>query len=230
MGSLFGYNRFVAGREFSRRRFFEAAALLAGGAWASGPWAPPTPAVPRTATGEPREYFVPLDAYHELPPECYADNLIRPREIILHWDGNRHGRDQWVAPITFETLRLLGQSAHFAVDYKRVWQMLPMYATLAQESHGAQGYNWAAINVELAGTEFDTPGSEPPEGEVRQAVALAARLMDHYHIPFERVYGHFERDPRGDKRDPGARFMASFREGLADYRRGQSPLKAERLA
>lgn len=187
--------------------------------------APPTPPIPTTTTTEPREYFVPLEDYHELPPECYAPNLIRPLEIIVHWDGNTKGRDLWVAPITFETLKLLGQSSHFAVDHKRIWQLLPMYRTLVQESHGAKGYNWEAINVELAGINFDLPENYPPENEVRLGVRLVSQLMDFYGIAFEHVAGHFERDPRGDKKDPGVKFMAGFRERLTAYRATLSPTK-----
>ncbi len=222
------YNASVAARSMSRRRFLRAAALPLLG-MAAG-FAPPTPPVPQPATSENREYFVPLDQYHELPATCYAANLIQPLEIILHWDGNRHGRDLWLAPITFETLSLLGQSAHFAVDYKRVWQLLPMYQTVVQESYGAKGFNWEAINVELAGTDFDLPGNEPPEGEIGLGVVIVSRLMDHYQIAPEHVVGHFQRDPRGDKHDPGVKFLADFRERLAAYRRRRSPLKRELLA
>lgn len=206
----------------SRRRFLKTLALVA-----SAGLAPPTPPVPTVSTREARVYFVAPADYHELPPDCYAHNLIRPLEIILHWDGNRQGRDLWVAPVTFETLQLLQQSSHFAVDYKRIWQMLPMYQTLVQESHGSQGYNWSAINVEMAGTEFDLPENAPPESEVALTVGLVSQLMDFYHIAFEHVVGHYERDPRGDKRDPGIRFMAAFRERLAAYRRQLAPLKQQ---
>jgi hypothetical protein len=194
------------------------------------PFAPPTPPVPTPATDEARAYFVAAADYHELPPDCYAHNLIRPLEIILHWDGNRHGRDLWVAAVTFETLQLLQQSSHFAVDHTRAWQMLPMYQTVVQESHGSQGYNWSAINVELAGTEFDRPGNAPPDSEVALAVGLVSQLMDFYYIEFEHVVGHYERDPRGDKRDPGLIFMAAFRERLAAYRGRLTPLKHQHLA
>jgi hypothetical protein len=180
---------------------------------------------PRTTTDETRVHFVPLADYHELPPDCYAQNLIRPFEIIVHWDGNRQGRELWLAPITFETLQYVQQSAHFAVDYKRIWQLLPMYQTLVQESYGARGWNWAAINVEMAGTEFDQPENAPPESEVALTVRLVSRLMDHYAVTFEHVVGHFERDPRGDKRDPGIGFMGRFREALATYRGSRSPLR-----
>ena len=219
------YNRFVMGSGQSRRRFLKTLAGLA-----SAGLAPPTPPVPTVSTREPRAYFVALADYHELPPDCYAQNLIRPLEIIVHWDGNRQGRDLWVAPVTFETLQLLRQSSHFAVDYKRTWQMLPMYQTLVQESHGSQGYNWSAINVELAGTEFDRPENAPPESEVALAVGLVSQLMDFYHIAPQHVVGHYERDPRGDKRDPGPRFMAAFREQLAAYRGRLSPLKQQAFA
>ncbi len=210
---------------FSRRRFLK-----------SIPWlvafglAPPTPPAPRPATAEPREYFVPLDNYHELPADCYAQNLIEPLEIIVHWDGNRHGRDLWLAPVTFETLAYVKASAHFAVDYKQVWQLLPMYATLVQESFGARGYNWEAINVEMAGVDFDQPGGEPPDSEVNHTLQLVSRLMDHYQIAFAHVVGHYERDPRGDKRDPGKTFMAGFRERLLAHRASLSPVKRNHLA
>jgi hypothetical protein len=210
----------VGHKALTRRHFLRVLAAAA----AVG-LAPPTPPAPRPTTDEPRTYFVPLADYHELPPECYAQNLIRPFEIIVHWDGNRQGRDLWLAPITFETLRYVRQSAHFAVDYRRAWQMLPMYPTVVQESYGAMGYNWAAINVEMAGMEFDQPGNAPPESEVALTVRLVSRLMDHYAIAYEHVAGHFERDPRGDKRDPGVNFMATFREKLGAYRASLSPLK-----
>ena len=199
----------------------------------------PTPALgvsePRSrpeeaGISEPREYFVPLGDYHELPPECYEPNLIRPLEIIVHWDGNRKGRDLWLAPITFETLSYLQQSSHFAVDHRRVWQMLPMYQTAVQESHGAKGYNWEAINVEMAGIDFDTPENYPPENEIRLTLRLVSQLMDFYGIPFEHVVGHFERDPRGDKKDPGEKFMAGFRERLKDYRARLSPVKSSLMS
>lgn len=212
-------------RRLTRRRFLQTLAMVAAGGLA-----PPTPLAPTTTTADAPEYFVPLADFHPLPPACYAQNLIRPFEIIVHWDGNRQGRDLWLAPITFETLRFTQQSSHFAVDYKRIWQMLPMYRTVVQESYGAKGYNWAAINVELAGTEFDQPDNAPPDSEVDLAVRLVARLMDHYAIAPEHVAGHFERDPRGDKRDPGAQFMAKFRTRLAAYRAGRTPLKQQALA
>lgn len=215
----------MAGGRQTRRRFLKTLVLVA-----SAGLAPPTPPTPTPTTDEARVIFVSTADYHELPPECYAQNLIRPLEIILHWDGNRHGRELWVAPVTFETLQLLQQSSHFAVDYKRVWQMLPMYATVVQESHGAQGYNWEAINVELAGAEFDLPGNFPPDSEIALAVALVSHLMDFYHIAFEHVVGHFERDPRGDKRDPGQRFMAALRDRLAIYRGRLAPLKQQLYA
>jgi hypothetical protein len=209
----------------SRRQFLKTLAVLA-----SAGFAPPTPLVPTVTTREPRAYFVAQSDYHELPAGCYAQNLIRPLEIILHWDGNRQGRDLWVAPVTFETLRLLQQSSHFAVDYKRIWQLLPMYQTLVQESYGAQGFNWSAINVELAGTEFDQPENAPLDSQVALAVGLVSQLMDFYYIAFEHVAGHFERDARGDKRDPGVKFMAAFRQRLAAYRGRLSPLKPAAFA
>jgi hypothetical protein len=210
----------VAGGSFSRRGFLVTAAGLAAASLA-----PPTPA----ATNEPREYFVPLDDYHELPPECYEPNLVHPLEIIVHWDGNRKGRDLWLVQITFETLKYLLHSSHFAVDYRRVWQMLPMYRTVVQESHGAKGYNWEAINVEMAGVEFDAPENYPPENEIRLTVRLVSQLMDFYAIAFGHVVGHFERDPDGDKRDPGEKFMADFRERLMAYRASLSPVKRSRI-
>lgn len=187
--------------------------------------APPTPPAPRSTTTERREYFVPLADYHELPPNCYEANLIRPLEIILHWDGNGKGRDLWVTAVTFETLKYLGQSSHFAVDHKRAWQMLPMYQTVVQESHGSKGFNWEAINVEMAGVNFYQEEDFPPENEIRLTVQLISRLMDFYGIAFEHVVGHFERDLRGEKDDPGINFMAHFRERLTAYRASLSPVK-----
>jgi hypothetical protein len=219
------YNKPMRVRRMSRRRFLKSLAWLAVAGFA-----PPTPPVPSPTTTEPREYFVPLGAYHELPADCYAQNLIEPLEIIVHWDGNRQGRDLWLAPVTFETLAYVKQSSHFAVDYKQAWQMLPMYGSVVQESFGSMGYNWEAINVEMAGTEFDAPGGLPPDSEIVLTVALVSRLMDHYRIAFDHVAGHFERDPRGDKRDPGVRFMASFRERLAEYRASLSPVTRRHLA
>ena len=219
------YNGDMPGRPFSRRRFLKSIPWLA----AIG-LAPPTPPVPLATTSQLREYFVPLANYHELPADCYAQNLIEPLEIIVHWDGNRQGRQLWLAPVTFETLAYVKQSSHFAVDYKQVWQLLPMYGTLVQESFGAKGYNWEAINVEMAGLDFDQPGSEPPDSEVDRTVQLVSRLMDHYQVAFAHVVGHYERDPRGDKRDPSAKFMALFRERLSAYRASLSPVKRRHLA
>lgn len=192
--------------------------------------APPTPLAPNPTTSEAAEYFVPLEHYHELPPECYQANLIQPLEIIIHWDGNRQGRDLWVTAVTYETLKLVRQSAHFAVDHSRVWQLLPMYRTVVQESHGAQGYNWAAINIEMAGVYFDRPENYPPETEIRQTVHLTSQLMDFYDIAFEHVVGHFERDDRGLKEDPGVKFMADFRTRLQTYRASLSPVKHQFLS
>jgi hypothetical protein len=186
-----------------------------------------TPLAPVPTTTETQQYFVPAADYHPLPPECYADNLIQPQEIIVHWDGNQHGRALWLAPVTFETLRFTQQSSHFAVDYKRAWQLLPMYQTVVQQSYGAKGYNWESINIEMAGTDFDQPPNQPPEDEVRRTVALVALLMDYYAISFEHVAGHFERDPSGLKRDPGVKFMAQFRQRLQAYRAAQAPAKRQ---
>ncbi len=186
---------------------------------------PPATPTPRLTTDEPREYFVRLEDYHELPPGCYEPNLICPLEIILHSDGNRRGRDLWLVQITYETLQYLKHSAHFAVDQTRVWQLLPMYRTVVQESHGAQGYNWKAINVEMAGVDFDTPDNYPPEDEIRRTVHLISQLMDFYGLPFQSVVGHYERDERGIKTDPGEKFMADFRKRLRAYRARLSPLK-----
>lgn len=210
---------------FSRRRFLVTAAGLAVAGFA-----PPTPLAPASTTTERREYFVSLADYHELPPDCYEPNLIRPLEIILHWDGNTKGRDLWVTAITFETLKYLDQSSHFAVDHKRIWQMLPMYQTVVQESHGAKGFNWEAINVEMAGIDFDDDENFPPESEILLTVRLISRLMDFYGITFEHVVAHFERDLRGEKDDPGIKFMATFRERLAAYRTSLSPVKRRFLS
>jgi len=196
--------------------------------------APPMPATPTPmpTTDEPREYFVRLEDYHELPPECYEPNLICPLEIILHSDGNRRGRDLWLAQITYETLKYLKHSAHFAVDQTRVWQLLPMYRTVVQESHGAKGYNWEAINVEMAGVDFDAPRKRnyPPEDEIRRTVRLISQLMDFYAIPFRSVVGHYERDERGIKTDPGEKFMADFRKRLRAYRARLSPFRKMLIA
>jgi N-acetyl-anhydromuramyl-L-alanine amidase AmpD len=220
----------VTGKAFSRRRFlWTATGLAAAGLAARRTLAPPTPAPSNPNITEPREYFVALEDYHELPPDCYEPNLIQPLEIIVHWDGNRKGRDLWLAPITYETLSYLLQSSHFAVDYRRVWQMLPMYQTVVQESHGAKGYNWEAINVEMAGIDFDTPENYPPENEIRLTVRLVSLLMNFYGIAFEHIAGHYERDPRGDKKDPGEKFMADFRERLKAYRARLSPAKHRAL-
>jgi len=210
----------IHGITVSRRHFLSIAAgtLVTGGLARFLPLATPPP-------GNRREYFVPLANYHELPPECYAPDVIRPQEIILHWDGNRHERKLWVAPMTYETLRYLGFSAHFAVDYQCIWQMLPMYTTVVQHSYGATGYNHLSINIELAGRDFDTPGYSPPDNEVRLAIRLVAQLMDFYGIAFEHVVGHVERDPRGNKKDPGVKFLAYFRQRLNDYRTRLTPLK-----
>jgi len=226
------YNRPVPQPAVIRRQFLKWMAGLAATAWVVMPTptrpsraAPPTPLAPNPTTTEAPEYFVPLEHYHELPRECYQPNLIQPLEIIIHWDGNTRGRDLWVTAVTFETLKLVSQSSHFAVDHKRVWQMLPMYRTLVQESHGAKGYNWEAINIEMAGIYFDQPDHYPPENEIRQTVRLTSQLMDFYGIAFEHVVGHFERDDRGLKEDPGVKFMADFRERLKAYRASLSPLK-----
>jgi hypothetical protein len=221
----------------SRRRFLRWAALFAAGG-VTLPWgrstlapvtAPPTPLAPAATTDEPRQYFVPLEDYHELPANCYAQNLITPREIIIHSDGNQHGRDLWLVQITYETLQYVQQSAHFAVDRNHVWQLLPMYSTLAQESYGAKGFNWAAINIEMAGTRFDQPGFYPPENEIRLTARLVSLLMDFYGITFPNIYGHFERDLRGLKEDPGLNFMADFRHYLQVYRAQLAPIKRELL-
>ncbi len=234
-------------RAYSRRSFLKALSIAAAAglapALASVPLAPPTPPrlspssivatpEPRTTplppvptTAEARQYFVPEADYHELPAGCFADNLIQPLEIIVHWDGNQHGRVNWLAPVTFGTLSFTQQSSHFAVDYKRTWQMLPMYQTVVQQSYGAKGYNWEAINVEMAGTDFDLPQNQPPDTEVQRTVALVSLLMDYYAIGFEHVAGHFERDPSGLKRDPGVKFMAEFRQMLSSYRATLAPNK-----
>lgn len=191
--------------------------------------APPTPLAAHPITLEPRIYFVPLDHYHELPPECYAANLIQPREIILHWDGNSDP-DLQVAAVTFETMKLLAHSSHFVVDDRKIWQMLPMYPTLVQESHGAQGYNWGAINIEMTGINFDAKETAPSETKVRLTLLLVSQLMDYYAIQPEHIAGHYERDLRELKEDPGPKFLAKFREQLNLYRAKRSPLKIDLLS
>lgn len=205
----------------SRRRFLLAVAGLAA-----------TGLVPRSsaaASDERPVYFVPLDDYQELPPDCYASHLIQPRAIILHWDGNRNGRELWKVAVTYQTLAYVRQSAHFAVDDRRVWQMLPMYPGRVQESYGAKGYNDIAINIEMAGRDFDVPEFAPAPEQVRLTVRLVSQLMDYYHLPFENVLGHYERDDRGLKKDPGEKFMAGFREKLSAYRASLSPTKQQLL-
>ena len=160
-----------------------------------------------------------------MPPDCYAQNLIRALEIIIHWDGNQHGRANWLAAITFDTLRFTEQSSHFGVDYKQALQFLPMYETVVQNSYGARGYNWESINIEMAGTDFDLPANQPPESEVLRTLQLTSLLMDYYHIGFAHIAGHFERDPSHTKHDPGVKFMATFRQRLQDYRAAREPTK-----
>jgi N-acetyl-anhydromuramyl-L-alanine amidase AmpD len=82
----------------------------------------------------------------------------------------------------------------------------------------------------MAGTDFDAPENYPPENEIRLTLRLVSQLMDFYGIPFEHVAGHFERDPRGDKKDPGEKFMADFRERLKDYRARLSPVKSSLMS
>lgn len=201
-------------RRVNRRRFL----LTTAGLGAAALW--PQAAPPARPT-----YFVPLKNYRELPADSYAPDLITPREIILHWDGNRNGRELWKAAITYETLAFLNQSVHFAVDDKVVLQMLPMFRRQVQHSYGALGFNDVAINIELAGRNFDVPELAPAPEQVRRTVALTSLLMDYYALPFERVVGHFERDERGLKKDPGEKFMAEFRMKLAEYRASRSPIK-----
>ena len=234
-------------RRGGRRRFLTLLGGLAGGTLlarapvpptprptatpplAATPEARSTPATPVPTTTEARQYFVPAPNYHELPPDCYAQNLIQPQEIIVHWDGNQRGRALWLAPVTFDTLRFTQQSSHFAVDYKQAWQLLPMYRTVVQQSFGARGYNWESINIEMAGTDFDTPGSAPPDSEVQRTVRLVSLLMDYYQIDLQHIAGHYERDPSFQKHDPGIKFMAAFRRLLADYRQALGPDKTEYL-
>jgi hypothetical protein len=247
-----GYNRPVPSQTYSRRRFLRAAAIVAGAgllpalraADAPPPPTPPptatsppaatpvalsTPLTPVPTTNEPAQFFVPKIDYHELPPECYAQNLIPPLEIIVHWDGNQRGRPLWLAPITFDTLRFTQQSAHFAVDYKQAWQLLPMYQTVVQNSYGAKGYNWESINIEMAGADFDLPGSQPPDSEVQRTLQLVSLLMDYYQVDFQHVAGHYERDPSQMKHDPGVKFMAAFRQRLLGYRAALAPTKLKYL-
>jgi hypothetical protein len=213
----------------SRRRFLLAAGLgVAGlGAAAVTPGFFQRAAAARQA-GVP-VVFTPPDDYQELPADCYSPALIQPGEIILHWDGNRNGRELWKAVITYQTLAYVRQSAHFAVDDGRALQMLPMYRRSVQESYGAMGYNWIAINVEMAGRDFDLPEFAPAEPQVARTLRLVSQLMDFYHLPFEKVVGHYERDDRGLKQDPGVKFMASFREKLLAYRAALSPVKRQLL-
>jgi len=205
----------------SRRQF-----LAVGAGFVGALVSPLTPTPPPTATTLERPtYFVPLENYHELPADCYQPNLITPLEIILHYDANKQDKSLWVTRVTYETLAYLKLSSHFAVDKKRVWQMLPMYRTVVQESHGALGFNKEAINIEMCGNHFDDPDNTPPTAQVRLTVRLVSQLMDFYRVDFTHVVGHFERDTRGLKEDPGVKFMASFREQLQAYRARLTPAK-----
>ena len=81
----------------------------------------------------------------------------------------------------------------------------------------------------MAGTDFDLPGSQPPESEVQRSVQLVSLLMDYYQIDAQHVAGHYERDPSFQKHDPGVKFMAAFRQRLGEYRQELAPRKRKYL-
>ena len=181
------------------------------------------------------------DQYHELPPSTYLPTQIVPTMIILHWDGQGGSPYGWT---TNGTYRGLGfeTSAHFAVGIDGVLQMLPMTNTTVARSQGAIGRNDQAINIEMAGWNFDA--TPPTQKEIDASINLIIKLMQAYHLTINDVFGHSEQDTVNSngqacvigvdsdcrdryKSDPGKEFMDKIRKEVANRLVSQSPAAPE---
>ena len=177
------------------------------------------------------------DQYHELPPEAYLPTQITPTMIILHWDGQEGSPYGWTTNGTYIGLGF-ETSAHFAVGIDGVLQMLPMTNTTVARSQGAIGRNDQAINIEMAGWNFDA--TPPTQKEIDATVNLIIKLMQAYHITINDVFGHSEQDTVNSngqacvigfgsdchdryKSDPGKEFMDEIRKEVANRLVSQSP-------
>ncbi len=157
--------------------------------------------------------------------------------IILHWDGQEGSPYGWT---TNGTYRGLGfeTSAHFAVGTDGVLQMLPMTNTTVARSQGAIGRNDQAINIEMAGFNFDA--TPPTQKEIDASINLIIKLMQVYHLTINDVFGHSEQDTINSngqacvmgvdpdcrdryKSDPGKEFLDKIRKEVANRLMNQSP-------
>jgi hypothetical protein len=69
--------------------------------------------------------------------------------------------------------------------------------------------NMRTIAIEITGSHFDEPGSEPSKSKTANVLALVWALMRRYRIPAVNLLGHHE--IQLGKADPGKKFMALIR-------------------
>jgi len=189
-------------------------------------------------TGNAYELIFFTDDYRELP---HRDEIIDPDMIVLHWDEQPGSPEYWSRNKTYNGLssvkerydlledgrintQIRASNVHFGLDKEGISQYLPMYEDYVQHSYGAFAYP-TAINIEMAGVDFryGEGWTNVPNQEVENALNLVLELMLQYDIPFEQLYGHYEKDTyvavngveydRG-KPDPGPEFMQYFRDEL----------------
>jgi hypothetical protein len=160
-----------------------------------------------------------------------ADLAIVPRVIVLHYTD---GGSATATRHYFDNLRIEGArkelaragavnvSSHFVVDRDgTIYQLQPP----DRFARHCIGLNHVAIGIENVGDEARFPLTEAQVvADVALVRALARRypithLLGHHEVMKFRDHAYYvERDPgyRNDKPDPGPRFMARVRAGVAE--------------
>ncbi len=166
-----------------------------------------------------------------------GDNIrIRPEVVVLHWTGGATAQSAWntFAPVKAADARpdlaasgAVNVSSHFIVDRDgAVWRLMP-------EDWMARhciGLNHISIGIENAGDgDLGSDAKNPlTQAQVDANIALIRDLATRW--PIRVVVGHLEAKAlegtplfvesdasyRTGKADPGPRFTAAVRAGLAD--------------
>jgi N-acetylmuramoyl-L-alanine amidase len=161
------------------------------------------------------------------------DISIEPRVIVLHWTAIDGFEDSFEA-FNPETLRgsrpdlgsaeQVNVSIQFLVDRDgSVYRLMPE----TWMARHVIGLNYSAIGVENTGggNSIDNMTDEQIEANVQLVRYLAGRYSSIEYLIGHSEYREFEGHPlwleldegyRTDKVDPGDRFMAAVREGVAD--------------
>ncbi|MEN6299671.1 MAG: peptidoglycan recognition family protein [Anaerolineaceae bacterium] len=166
------------------------------------------------------------DEYKELPEAEYVDEIIVPKLIIIHTDGQTINLPQnWNTESTFFGLGT-GLSSHFAVSPDEILQMLPMYPHGVLHGSGAAPqyndkgeyitYNNRSIHIEMTGYRYNDMITGYASPEMVTAIEkvtdkttdLVVSLMVFYNIKIDNVLGHYQVN-RG-KADPGDLYFEKY--------------------